>query len=47
MVILKLKNTNYINYIIKLNYIYKIIVSSEVSFGKKGYKHFIGYKDGK
>ena len=25
----------------------KIIVSNKVSFGKKGFKCFIGYKDGK
>ena len=25
----------------------KIVVSNKVSFGKKGFKYFIGYKDGK
>ena len=25
----------------------KILVSSKVSFGKKGFKHFTGYKNGK
>ena len=26
-------------------HINKLVVSSEVSFGKKGFKYFIGYKD--
>ena len=25
----------------------KIVVSNKISFGKKAFKHFIGYKDGK
>ena len=25
----------------------KVLVSNKVSFGKRGFKHFIGYKDGK
>ena len=28
-------------------YINKIVVSNKVSFGKKGFKYFIGYKDAK
>ena len=31
----------------KLNIINTILVSNEVSFGKKGFKYFIGYKDAK
>ena len=31
----------------KLNDIIKIVVSNKVSFGKKGFKYFIGYKDAK
>ena len=34
-------------FISKLNIINKILVSNEVSFGKKGFKYFIGYKDAK
>ena len=26
-------------------HINKLVVSSEISFGKKGFKYFIGYKD--
>ena len=25
----------------------KVLVSNKVSFGERGFKHFIGYKDGK
>ena len=32
---------------IKNRYIKKRVVSSKVSFGKKAFKYFIGYKDGK
>ena len=31
--------------IINKKYINDIVVSNEVSFGKKGFKYFIGYKD--
>ena len=43
MVILKSKNKNFTN--IKKTDINKIVVSNNVSFGKKGFKYFIGYKD--
>ena len=35
--------------LISINYvdISKIVVSNSVSFGKKGFKYFIGYEDGK
>ena len=32
---------------IKIIDIDKIVVSNEVSFGEKGFKYFIGYKDAK
>ena len=48
LVIMKLKNLLDFGkkFISKLN-INKILVSNEVSFGKKGFKYFIGYKDAK
>ena len=48
LVIKKLKNLLDFGkkFISKLN-INKILVSNEVSFGKKGFKYFIGYKDAK
>ena len=48
---LKLKNTNFTN--IKSSFsvdnidINNIVVSNKVSFGKKDFKYFIGYKDDK
>ena len=49
LVIKKLKNLLDFGkkFISKLNIINKILVSNEVSFGKKGFKYFIGYKDAK
>ena len=49
LVIKKLKNLLDFGkkFISKLNIINKILVSNEVSFGKKGFKCFIGYKDAK
>ena len=49
LVIKKLKNLLDFRkkFISKLNIINKILVSNEVSFGKKGFKYFIGYKDAK
>ena len=49
LVIKKLKNLPDFGkkFISKLNIINKILVSNEVSFGKKGFKYFIGYKDAK
>ena len=49
LVIKKLKNLLDFGkkFISKLNIINKILVSNEVSFGKKDFKYFIGYKDAK
>ena len=49
LVIKKLKNLLDFGkkFISKLHIINKILVSNEVSFGKKGFKYFIGYKDAK
>ena len=49
LVIKKLKNLLDFGkkFISKLNIINKILVSNEVSLGKKGFKYFIGYKDAK
>ena len=51
MVILKLKNKNFINiksrFQYKKIYIKKTVVSNKVSFGKNVFKYFIGYKDAK
>ena len=49
LVIKKLKNLLDFGkkFISKLNIINKILVSNEVSFGKKGFKYFISYKDAK
>ena len=49
LVIKKLKNLLDFGkkFISKLNIINKILVSNEVSCGKKGFKYFIGYKDAK
>ena len=49
LVIKKLKNLLDFGkkFISKLNIINKILVPNEVSFGKKGFKYFIGYKDAK
>ena len=50
LVILKLKNKFYQDKSpISLNNkdITKIVVSKKVSFSKKGFKYFAGYKDGK
>ena len=49
LVIKKLKNLLDFGkkFISKLNIINKILVSNEVSFGKKGFKYFIGYEDAK
>ena len=48
---LKSKNKNFINikdlFKLKNVDINKIVVSNKVSFGKKGFKYFIGYKDTK
>ena len=45
-----MENTNFTNikkpiskYYVDIN---KIVVSNKVSFGKNGFKYFIGYKDG-
>ena len=45
--ILKLENINSVNSSISINNIDidKIVVSSKISFDKKGFKYFIGYKD--
>ena len=43
--ILKLKNTNFTNILIKNTDINKIVVFNKVLFGKKDFKYFIGYKD--
>ena len=48
--ILKSKNKNFTNIkgrpiSIKIIDINKIVASNKVSFGKKGFKYFIGYKD--
>ena len=48
MVILKMKNNFYSQknlILIDDLDISKIILSNKVSFGKKGFKYFIGYKD--
>ena len=49
LVIKKLKNLLDFGkkFISKLNIINKILVSNEVSFGKKGFKYFISYKEAK
>ena len=51
MAILKSKNKNFINikdiFEQKNIDINKIVVSDKVSFGKKGFKYFIGYKEAK
>ena len=36
-----------IQYAICNIYINKIVIFNKISFGKKGFKNFIGYKDGK
>ena len=41
--ILKSKNKNFTN----INDLVVLVVSNKVSFGKKGFKYFIGYKDAK
>ena len=47
--ILKSKNKNFTNikvlFQLKRIDINKIVVSNKVSFGKKGFRYFIGYKD--
>ena len=44
----KIKNlTNIKTYFNKNIDIIKIVVSNKASFGKKGFKYFIGYKDAK
>ena len=49
--ILKSKNRSFINiknlFQLKKIDINKIVVSNKVSFGKKGFKYFMGYKDAK
>ena len=49
--ILKLKNTNFSNIKVLFSIdnvdINKIVVSNKVSFSKKDFKYFIGYKDAK
>ena len=46
--VLKSKSKNFVGSIsIKNVVIDKTVVSSKVTFGKKGFKYFIGYKDTK
>ena len=48
MIILELKNTNFTNIrAIFGEEINKTVVSNKDSFGKKGFKYFIGYEDAK
>ena len=47
LVILKLKNQHKSPISINDVDISKIVVSNKVNFGKKGFRYFIGYKNGK
>ena len=47
LVILKLKNQHKNPISINDVDISKIVVSNKVNFGKKGFRYFIGYKNGK